>query len=112
MGNLPGKLPSDFIFVTGIDVKILSKGEILQVLPNHTSIQLDFPTFSEADQFAVLYWNGSAWVEITQTTKEDNISTRVDVDAANELYQIASGADLLYKVLTTEKIGTFVLVKK
>ncbi len=112
-GSLPGKLPNGFTFVAGLNVQILSNGQILQALPDGSGIQLDFPTSGSADdQFTVLYWNGSAWVEITQKTSEDKVSALVDADAANELYQIEFADDAFYKVLTTEKTGTFVLVKK
>jgi hypothetical protein len=111
--NLPGKLPNGFTFVTGLNVQTLSNGQILQALPDGSGIQLDFPTSGGADdRFAVLYWNGSAWLEITQITSKDKVSTLVDANPANEFYQIESPGDAFYKVLTTEKTGTFVLVKK
>ena len=62
--------------------------------------------------FAVLYWNGSKWVEIMQTTGADKISTLVNANPANGLYQIESADEDLYKILMTEKTGVFVLVKK
>jgi hypothetical protein len=111
--RLPGKLPSGFTFVAGLDVKILSEGEVLQALPDGSGIQLDFSTSGgEDNHFAVLYWNGSAWVEITQKTSEENVSALVDTNTANEFYQIDSADGDVYKVLTTEKTGIFVLVKK
>jgi hypothetical protein len=112
-GNLPDTLPNDFTFVAGLDVRILSDSEVLQDLPDGSGIQLDFPISGGVDDhFAVLYWNGNAWVEVTQKTSEDKVSTLVDVNAAIELYQIESAGEALYKILTTEKTGTFVLVKK
>ena len=111
--GLPGRLPSGFTFVTGLDVKILNDGEVLQALPYGTGIQLDFSISAGGDaQFAVLYWNGSVWIEITQKASEENVSELVDAYTANELYQIDSADGDVYKVLTTEKTGTFVLVKK
>ena len=112
-GSLPDQLPNGFTFVTGLNVQILNNGQALANLPDASGIQLDFPTPGGADeQFAVLHWNGSAWVEITQTTSEDKVSALLDANAANELYQIESDDSEFHKVLTTEKTGTFVLVKQ
>lgn len=43
---------------------------------------------------------------------EDNVSSLVDANPINELYQIDSANGNFYMVLTTEKTGTFVLVRK
>jgi hypothetical protein len=112
-GNLPGPLPDGLTLVKGLNVQILSEGQVLQTLPDGSGIQLDFPTPGATDgPFAVLYWNGSAWVEVTQKTSEDNVSTLVDANTANELYRIESPDEAFYKVLTTEKTGIFILVQK
>ena len=47
-----------------------------------------------------------------QTTGEDKISTLVNTNPANELYQIESADEDSYKIFTTEKTGRFVLLKK
>jgi hypothetical protein len=110
--SLPGKLPNGFTLVAGLHLQILSEGEILQELPDGSGVQMDFPTSGADDQFAVLFWNGNAWVEITQTSSEDKVSVLVNANAANEFYHIGSTDGDFYKVLTTEKTGIFVLVKK
>jgi len=110
-GSLPGKLPQGFSFVMGLDIKVLSNGQTLQNLPNGSGIQMDFP-ISSGNQFAVLYWNGSSWVEGSQQLSEDQVSQVVASSADDNLYQIKSTSDAFYKVLTTDKTGTFVLVKK
>lgn len=109
--NLPGTLPQGFSFVMGLDVKVLSNGQALQNLPNGSGIQMDFP-ISGGDQFAVLYWNGSSWAEISQQISEDKIAQVVGSSTDNNLYQILSPGDAFYKILTTDKTGTFVLVKQ
>ena len=109
--SLPGKLPAGFTFVTGLNIQIFSEGKSLPALPDGSGIQLDYPVSGD-DPFAVLYWNGITWIEITQKTNEDNISSLVDANPANELYQVESANGDFYKILTTEKIGTFILVKK
>jgi hypothetical protein len=109
--SLPGKLPQGFSFVKGLDVKVLSNGQAIQDLPNGTGIEMDFP-ISGTDQFTVLYWNGSSWVEISQQISEDKISQVVGSSTDNALYQILSSGDAFYKILTTDKTGIFVLVKK
>jgi hypothetical protein len=111
--SLPGKLPIGVSFAAGADVQILADGQVLQNLPDGTGIQLDFPISGGTnDQFVVLYWDESKWVEITQTTSENKVSDLVSSNAAKELYHIVSSGDEFYKVLTTEKTGVFVLVKK
>ena len=109
--SLPGKLPNGFTFVTGMNIQIFSDGEVLPTLPDGSGIQMDFPA-SDGEQFAVLYWNGTTWIEIMQKTSEDNVSSLVDANPVNELYQIESADGNFYKILTTEKTGTFVLVRK
>jgi hypothetical protein len=111
--NLPGKLPNGFTLVAGIDVQVLSNGQVLKTLPDDSGIQLGFPTVGGAgDQFAVFYWDGSDWIEITQETSDDKVAGLVELNAANELYQIESSGEESYKVLTTEQTGIFVFVKK
>ena len=117
--NLPGQLPNGASFVMGLDVLVLNQGQVIQFLPNGAGIQMDFPAGSQ-DQFAVLYWNdedgdgNGEWIEISQLLNSDKLSQVMSADPADELYHIrASAADgNLYKILTTEKIGIFVLVKK
>lgn len=109
-GNLPGKLPNGMTFTSGVNVQILNEGQVMQDLPEGAGIQLDFPI--SADQYAVLYWDGSKWIEITQTAGEDQVSGLVNTNSANELYLLESSEEAFYKVLTTEKTGVFVLVKK
>jgi hypothetical protein len=89
---LPGALPNGFSFVMGLDVDILIKNQIIEKLPDGTSIQMDFPILgSSSDQFAVLHWNGSQWIEVSPQT------------GANQS---------LYQILTADETGVFVLVKK
>ncbi|HMB23458.1 MAG TPA: HYR domain-containing protein, partial [Anaerolineales bacterium] len=58
--DLPGALPDGYSFVMGLDLDILSEGEVIDALPNGAGIQFDFPLLGESrDQFAVLTWNGS-----------------------------------------------------
>ena len=117
--SLPGRLPNGDSFVMGLDVLVLDQGQDIQSLPNGTGIQMDFPAGSQ-DQFAVLYWNdedgdgNGEWMEISQLLNSDKLSQVMSADPADELYHIsASAADgNLYKILTTEKTGIFVLVKK
>jgi hypothetical protein len=120
-GNLPGQLPDGASFVMGLDVLVFNQDRVIQSLPDGTGIQMDFslPDGSQ-DQFATLYWNdedgdgNGEWIEISQQINGDKLSQIMSADPADELYHIsATAADAnLYKILTTEKTGTFVLVKK
>jgi hypothetical protein len=73
-------------------LEILSQGQVIDQLPNGAGIQFDFPMLSgSSDQFAVLAWNGSAWVEVPSQSENDQN---------------------FYQVVTTSQTGIFVLVKK
>jgi hypothetical protein len=90
-GNLPGQLPDGSTFAMGLDLSILSQNQAIEALPNGTSVQMDFPISGGKDQFAVLHWDGSAWVEVAPQANDSQSS---------------------YQIVTTDKIGSFVLVKK
>jgi hypothetical protein len=90
--NLPGPLPNDSTFVLGLNLSIMKDNQVIENLPSGSGIQMDFPALGGSqDQFAVLYWNGSEWIEVSpQPSSDDNF----------------------YQVSTTDKTGIFVLVKK
>ncbi|HMB25481.1 MAG TPA: hypothetical protein VKP08_21710, partial [Anaerolineales bacterium] len=90
--NLPGALPDGYSFVMGVDLDILSDGEVIAALPNGAGIQFDFPLLGESrDQFAVLTWNGSEWIDVpAQGSDDQNV----------------------YQVTTTSQTGIFILVKE
>ncbi len=113
--DLPADLPEGFSFVTGLDVAVLNDGQLLESLPEGAGIELDFPLNGEsADEFAVLFWDveSKEWVEVSEAIDADEISTTLD--EGDGFYQIHSNslADLYYQVLSAEKAGVFVLVKK
>jgi hypothetical protein len=92
---LPGKLPEGYSLVMGLDLSILRENQAVETLPEGTGVQMDFPVLDNSkDQLTVLYWNGSAWIEISQQAGDEN--------TANNFYQI----------VTTDKTGIFVLAKK
>ncbi|HXQ35154.1 MAG TPA: hypothetical protein VN843_14155, partial [Anaerolineales bacterium] len=72
------------------------------------------------DQFAVLLWDDEdgdgkgEWLDVTQLVIDQDLSKLMSGDPDDELYQIMPTKTLeaFYRVLTTEKTGTFVLVKK
>jgi hypothetical protein len=109
--SLPGDLPAGFTFVTGLNVAVLDQGELLDPLSTGAGIEMDFPA-NGTDQFAVLFWNNSQWVEITQSLSEADVAKALSNDAGDELYKIVSSNGDMYKTLTTENTGTFILVKK
>ncbi|HLO32203.1 MAG TPA: HYR domain-containing protein [Anaerolineales bacterium] len=113
-GELPGKLPTGFSFVLGLNVDVLTNGQIIKNLPDNSGIEMDFPTYNQSqDQFAVLYWNGSEWVEVSQQISIDKLSQTLTLSADDELYQLIQNAtQVFYPTLTTDKTGIFVLVKK
>ncbi|CAG1001721.1 hypothetical protein ANAEL_03015 [Anaerolineales bacterium] len=66
-GILPGVLPGGFVYIAGMDVGISSGEQVVEELPVGGKITLKFPIPTGADEasLAVLFWNGSTWVEVT-----------------------------------------------
>jgi hypothetical protein len=93
LDQLPGKLPDGFTFVMDLKMSLFKGNQTAQDLPEGASVQLDFPMAGGAtNQFAVLYWNGSAWIELSPQDDNDQNSQMLSI--------------------VTDKVGTFVLVKK
>jgi hypothetical protein len=113
-GDLPAPLPSGFSFVRGLKIDILTNGQVLQDLPDGAGVEMDFPLYQQLpDHSAVLYWNGSQWIEISQQISKDQISQMLSVTASDELYRlIQNTTQVFYPTLTTDKTGIFVLVQK
>ena len=112
--SLPAPLPAGSTFVRGLKLDILTNGQIIQDLPDGTGIDMDFPLSNQLpDHSAVLYWNGSQWVEISQHLNKDQISQTLGISAPDELYQLIQNiTQVFYETLTTDKTGIFVLVQK
>jgi hypothetical protein len=118
--ELPGKLPTGFSYVLGLNVHILSNGQIVKNLPNGTGIEMDFPLNKQSQaHLALLYWNDpegdgkGEWVQITKQLGKDKIFQTLSVKSADEFYKlITSATDTFYPNLTTDKTGIFILVKK
>jgi hypothetical protein len=113
--NLPGDLPSGYSFVMGLEVDVLSQGQLIDELPDGTGIELDFPSYGESlDEFAVLFWSESEgkWIEVTAKIDADQLTQ--SLTESGDLYQVLddSLSDVFYQVLTTQDTGIFVLVKK
>jgi hypothetical protein len=114
LNDLPAALPAGFSFVAGLDLSILMNGQAVDNLPDGTGIEMDFPA-GAADQFAVLYWDESKgeWVEVSQELAQDKVSETLSGSDGPGLYHLTGNAlDSIYPVLTTDKTGIFVLVKK
>lgn len=116
--ELPAPLPAGSTYVLGVDVNILSNGQVLENLPDGTGIELDYPLTS-IDQLAVLYWDDpdgdgqGTWVEIVQPLGRSQLPPALTTEAEDELYKIKTLHDAgFYPVLTTDKTGFFVLVRR
>lgn len=110
--DLPASLPEDFTFVMGLDLSILSDGQVLEGLPAGTGVQLDFPV--AAGEYAVLFWDEAAgeWVEVSSTLPAGDLSEALDSDDGDGLYRLSPGIANFLQILTTDKTGTFILVQK
>lgn len=119
--TLPAPLPNGDSFVQGLNLLVLFNQQIVKTLPSGTGVQLDFPIPANTqDQFAVLLWDDAdgdgngQWLDVTQLINDQDLSKVLSADANDELYQIkpTKTFEAFYRVITTEKMGTFVLVKK
>jgi hypothetical protein len=70
-------------------------------------------------EFALLYWNDpegdgkGEWIEISKPLTKDKVFETLSLRSTVELYQlIPTRKDLSFQTLTTDRTGTFVLVKK
>ena len=120
--TLPGALPASYSFVKGLNVTVLSQGQVVKHLPVGAGVQVDFPILANTqDQFAMLLWDDEdgdgkgQWLEVTQLINDKDVArTLLVTNAEDELYHIAPTETLkaFYRILTTDKTATFVLVKK
>ena len=119
--TLPSPLPIEYSFVQGLNVLVLFEQQVVKDLPTGAGVQLDFPVpATTQDQFAVLLWDDQdgdgtgEWLDVTQLIKDQELARVLSADPNDELYELVPTKTLeaFYRVVTTEKTGTFVLVKK
>jgi hypothetical protein len=118
--ELPAKLPAGLTYVMGVNVDVFTNGKIIKNLPQASGIEMDFPLYKQSGaEFALLYWNDpdgdgkGEWVDISKQLTKDKIFKTLSLKSTVELYQlIPTGKDLSFQTLTTDRTGTFVLVKK
>ena len=117
MSCLPRCLPAPPI-CWGVDVNILSSGQVLKNLPDGAAIELDYPLLS-IDQLAVLYWDDpdgdgrGEWVDVLQPLSRSQLPQALTTKSEGELYRLNTLTDGgFYPVLTTDRTGIFILVAK
>jgi hypothetical protein len=118
--ELPAQLPAGFSYVMGLDVDVLSHGQVVKSLPNGTGIEMDYPLNKlSSDKLGLLYWNDpdgdgkGEWLDVTKQLGKDKIFQTLTTASADEFYKlITSAADTFFPTLTTDKTGIFILVKK
>ena len=119
--TLPAPLPLGSSFVQGLNVLVLFEQEVIKDLPTGAGVQMDFPISANTqDQFAVLLWDDQdgdgigEWLDVTQLIKDQELARVLSADPNDELYELVPTKtfETLYRVVTTEKTGTFVLIKK
>jgi hypothetical protein len=116
--ELPAPLPAGVSYLLGVNVDILSDGQVVKNLPDGAGIELDYPLIS-IDQLAVLHWNDpegdgtGEWVEVSQPLTRGQLPGALTTESEDELYKLMtlSGGGF-YPVLTTDQIGIFILVAK
>lgn len=118
--ELPAQLPAGLSYVMGLDVDVLSNGQIVKNLPNGSGIEMDYPLRKEArEKLVLLYWNDpdgdgkGEWVEVKQQLGKDKIFETLTKKSTDEFYNlITSAADIFFPGLTTDKTGIFILATK
>ena len=119
--TLPSALPNEYSFIQGLNVLVLFEQQVVKDLPTGAGVQLGFPIPANTqDQFAVVLWDDEdgdgigQWLDVTQLVKDQELSKILSADPNDELYELAPTKTLetFYRVVTTEKTGTFVLIKK
>jgi hypothetical protein len=74
---------------------------------------MDFPIADNSkDQFAVHYWNGKEWIQISQGPERAKVSQALSTNADHELCSTETSTNICYQILTTDKIAIFVLGKQ
>ena len=101
----------------GLNINVLLNGQLVNELPTGTGIQLDFPVPANTqDQYAALLWDNEkkVWLDVTQLMKDEELMKTLSTDTEDGLYQIIPTETLktFYRILTIEKSGTIILVKK
>lgn len=116
--ELPAPLPAGVSYLLGVDVNILSSGQVIKNLPDGAGIELDYPLLS-IDQLAVLYWDDpdgdgqGEWVEVSQPLSRSQLTQALTTKSEDELYKLKTLTDGgFYPVLTTDRTGIFILVAK
>jgi len=65
--QLPADLPEGKIFVSELTVTLMLDGEEVNEAPDGVQVAFDIPDNAESTIFTVLFWNGTAWVEVPST---------------------------------------------
>jgi len=88
--GLPGSLPDDVQFVSGLVATLVEDGNVVVPLPTGASLGVSFkiPSGMEDATFAILYWDGFKWIEETVSVVDGFVKA------------------------TSNNTGTFVLVTK
>ncbi len=118
---LPGQIPDGYSYIKGLNVTMLFDHQVVKNLPKDAGVQMDFPIPANSkEEYAVLFWqdkdynSGGEWVEVTQLIQSNELDKIMSTDAKDEFYRIepTEATKGLFQVLTTEKTGTFIIVKK
>lgn len=115
--TLPEQLPDGVTFAMGLNVTVFFGGNPVNELPASAGVQLDFPIpVDSQDQYAVLLWDdeNNEWLDVTQLMKDEDLAEMLSKESDDGLYQIepTDTSKSLYRILSTELTGTFVIVKK
>jgi hypothetical protein len=72
LDQLPADLPEGKTFAAELTVKLLLDGEEVDEAPSGVQIAFEIPANADAT-FTVLFWNGTAWVEVPSTVVDGQV---------------------------------------
>lgn len=65
LNDLPGPLPASYAFISGFTVHLIFNGVEIFVSPDPQVLQFKLPEGANSEDYAILFWNGTDWVEVS-----------------------------------------------
>ena len=77
--GLPGALPIGWVFGSGFTLDVIANEQFAENVSGQVTISFMIPTSISSDVLAILFWNGSEWVDVDGVHNDGNrIEAQVD----------------------------------